>query len=137
MAIDEARRHELHESARRMLGIESGDTLMEMLPPVGWADVATKRDFDGLAAATKRDFDGLAAATKRDLDGLAAATKRDLDGLAAATKRDLETTEIRLTSAINDAVRGSEHRILVWMFTTVLTAVLGGTAISVAVALSV
>jgi hypothetical protein len=44
--------------------------------------------------------------------------------------------EISLRSAINDAVRGSEHRILVWMFTTVLTAVLGSTTISVAVALS-
>jgi hypothetical protein len=41
-----------------------------------------------------------------------------------------------MTSAINGAVQGSEHRILVWMFSTVLAAVLGGTAISVAVALS-
>ena len=47
-----------------------------------------------------------------------------------------ETLEIALRSAITDAVWGSEHRILVWMFNTVIAAVLGGTAISVAVALN-
>jgi hypothetical protein len=68
MAIDEARRHELHERARRALGVEAGDTLMEMLPPVGWADVATRRDID----ATRDDIERLEAATKRDLDELRA-----------------------------------------------------------------
>jgi len=46
MAVDETRRYELHEAARRTLGESPGDTLMEMLPPVGWADVATKHDLD-------------------------------------------------------------------------------------------
>lgn len=85
MAIDEARRHELHETARRVLGAEAGDTLMELLPPVGWADVATKQD--------------------------------------------LETLVIR----VQNMILASEHRILFWMFTTVLA----GIAISVTVALSV
>jgi hypothetical protein len=31
-----------------VLGPESAETLMEMMPPVGWADVATKRDLDAL-----------------------------------------------------------------------------------------
>ena len=38
------RRLQLAEDAKRALGNESGITLMEMLPPVGWADVATKDD---------------------------------------------------------------------------------------------
>ncbi|HEV7864902.1 MAG TPA: hypothetical protein VGR20_19530 [Acidimicrobiia bacterium] len=32
----------------QLLGPESAETLMEMMPPAGWADVATKRDLDAL-----------------------------------------------------------------------------------------
>ena len=49
MSIDERRRLQLAEDAKRALGEESGITLMEMLPPVGWADVATKQDLAMLA----------------------------------------------------------------------------------------
>jgi len=48
MAVDETKRYELHEAARRTLGESPGDTLMAMLPPVGWADVATKQDLHTL-----------------------------------------------------------------------------------------
>jgi len=48
MAVDERHRHRLHEAARDALGEDAAVTLMEMLPPVGWADVATKRDLDQL-----------------------------------------------------------------------------------------
>jgi hypothetical protein len=55
MAVDERRRHALHNAARRQLGEDEGDTLMELLPPVGWADVATKADLNlGLDALETR-----------------------------------------------------------------------------------
>ena len=50
MAIDERRRLQLADAVKRALGDDAGITLMEMLPPVGWADVATKRDLDALEA---------------------------------------------------------------------------------------
>jgi len=46
MAIDERRRHEMYLSLERVLGREAADALMEHLPPVGWADVATKSDLE-------------------------------------------------------------------------------------------
>ena len=49
MAIDERSRHELYVRLEGVLGPEAATTLMEHLPPVGWADVATKRDLDVLA----------------------------------------------------------------------------------------
>ena len=52
MAISEHRRHELHQHLEEVLGAEQAATLMEYLPPIGWADVATKRDID----ATNRDL---------------------------------------------------------------------------------
>ena len=48
MALDERARHELFLRLEQVLGAASAETLMEMLPPVGWADVATKRDLDAL-----------------------------------------------------------------------------------------
>jgi hypothetical protein len=44
MSIDERKRHALYERLDEVLDGEHADTLMELLPPVGWADVATKQD---------------------------------------------------------------------------------------------
>lgn len=44
MAVDERARHELFLRVERELGPAAAETLMELLPPVGWADVATKDD---------------------------------------------------------------------------------------------
>lgn len=50
MAIDERSRHELYLKLEQLLGSQEATTLMEHLPPIGWADVATKRDLDHLEA---------------------------------------------------------------------------------------
>lgn len=44
MAVDERSRHELYRKLETVLGPDEAATLMEHLPPVGWADVATQRD---------------------------------------------------------------------------------------------
>jgi hypothetical protein len=49
MAIDERARHQLYLRLEEHLGAEAATTLMEHLPPTGWAEVATKRDLDQLA----------------------------------------------------------------------------------------
>lgn len=47
MAVDEQRiRHSLHARLVDTLGADEAALLMEYLPPVGWADIATKRDLD-------------------------------------------------------------------------------------------
>ena len=48
MAITEEGRHKLYQRLDEVLGKEVATVLMEHLPPVGWADVATKRDLDAL-----------------------------------------------------------------------------------------
>jgi hypothetical protein len=61
MSIDETLRYELHERLREVLGGERADTLMSMLPPVGWADVATKRDLDALGERLTARIEALTA----------------------------------------------------------------------------
>jgi hypothetical protein len=48
MATTEESRHELYTGLQEVIGTARATTLMEYLPPVGWADVATKRDLDAL-----------------------------------------------------------------------------------------
>lgn len=56
MAIDEQDRHELYTRLVETLGSGHARTLMEHLPPVGWADVATRRDLDALATDLRQEL---------------------------------------------------------------------------------
>ena len=81
MTITDADRHRLYDALVATLGEQEAAILMEHLPPVGWADVATKTDLDHLRAATKADLENLRISTKAEFDGLRAATKADINGL--------------------------------------------------------
>jgi hypothetical protein len=57
MAVDERSRHELYRRLDEVLGSEAATTLIEHLPPVGWADVATKNDLRNLEERLELRFD--------------------------------------------------------------------------------
>jgi hypothetical protein len=59
MVIDEGSRHRLYDKLEQVLGAEEAGTLMAHLPPVGWADVATKRDLEVLAELNRREHEAL------------------------------------------------------------------------------
>jgi len=108
MAITEHTRHQLHRALIESLGEEEAATLMEHLPPVGWADVATKSDIDNLRVATKSDIDNLRVATKTDFDNLRAdfdnlrtATKTDFDNLRTSTKTDFDNLRTSLSDRMD------------------------------------
>jgi hypothetical protein len=48
MSTAEQERHDLHGKLEAVLGRDEAATIMSYLPPVGWADVATKHDLGRL-----------------------------------------------------------------------------------------
>jgi hypothetical protein len=96
MAIDERARHQLYLRLEEHLGAEAASTLMEHLPPTGWADVATKRDLDQATALLKADLDQYTALLKGDLG----AFKAELEKSIERTRADLLKTISTHTVAI-------------------------------------
>ena len=56
MTITDADRHRLYDALVATLGEQEAAILMEHLPPVGWADVATKTDLEHLRAEMNSGF---------------------------------------------------------------------------------
>jgi hypothetical protein len=96
MAIDERARHELYLRLEEYLGPEAATTLMEHLPPTGWADVATKRDLDQLRAVTKADLDQLRAVTDVRFDELRADFKANAESFRAELHKTISTHTVMI-----------------------------------------
>jgi hypothetical protein len=70
MAVTEPERLQMHRALTEAIGEEEAGTLMAHLPPVGWADVATKQDIEHLRELTTERF--RTVATKQDIAELRA-----------------------------------------------------------------
>lgn len=61
MASNEDDRYRLHQHLDEVLGRDDANTLMEHLPPTGWANVATKDDVEHLRVSMTHHLDQLRA----------------------------------------------------------------------------
>jgi hypothetical protein len=59
LSVSEDERHELFNWFEDHMGPNLARTMMPMVPPTGWGDVATRRDLDDLREATRRDLQEL------------------------------------------------------------------------------
>jgi hypothetical protein len=94
MTIDERARHKLHLAAERQLGTEEAATLMAMLPPAGWADVATKGDIDAQRAILTAQIDGL----RTELRGEMGQLRTELWGEMATLRGEMGGLRHELTA---------------------------------------
>jgi hypothetical protein len=93
MAISEHERHDLHARLEAVLGRAEAATLMSHLPPVGWADVATKRDLDALEErliGRAERLEGRITTSETRLDGRIDALEARLDGRIDALEARLD-----------------------------------------------
>ena len=110
MAITEDRRHELHARLIEVLGQQRATTLMELLPPVGWADVATKRDLDHQTVVTQHDIEVAVAKLRTEMHGEFAAVRTEVAGLRSEVD-GLRSAIAELRSEAHGAVAAAEVRV--------------------------
>ena len=100
MAVTEESRYRLFKQLEVTLGAEHANTLMGHLPPVGWADVATKADIEILRNHVDTEIDGL---------------RRDLVQLEVRMGLRFESIE----HAVDAALSGGLHRQFVQIIASV------------------
>jgi len=59
MSVTEQQRHQLFTWLEETMGSDRAATMMSLLPPVGWADVATKHDLAQLESRLDLRFETL------------------------------------------------------------------------------
>lgn len=108
MAIDERTRHEIQTAFDELLGPERSGALMSLLPPVGWADVATRHDLAALEAALRNELrTGMAelrtemAELRTEMGGL----RTEMGGLRSDVNGRVDGLEIRLHQQLTSATR--------------------------------
>jgi len=80
MMTDETRRG-LHEAVTKVLGREYGNALMELLPPVGWSDLARQSDITavrGEMSVLRGEMSELRAELKGEMSELRAELKGEM-----------------------------------------------------------
>jgi hypothetical protein len=66
MARYEGSSEELARGLESKLGSRTVELLMDRLPPVGWSELATKKDVEALQLATRRDLEAIQVTNKKD-----------------------------------------------------------------------
>ena len=97
MSITSGERHDLHTRLAEILGEDHANTLMEHLPPVGWADVATKRDLDNVEVALSGDIANLGTQLRSELAAQGSELRGEIATLGTELRGEIATlgTELR------------------------------------------
>ena len=87
MAVDEAARHELYTRLEELLGQQPTSTLMSLLPPVGWADVATKDDLRMLGLEVRAEIAELRTELRDEIAQVRTELGSQIAGVADGQRR--------------------------------------------------
>ena len=102
MSITDEQRYDLHQTLAEKLGRKDAAVLMEHLPPVGWADVATKQDLDAQTAL-------LAAELRGDMISMETGIRGDMTSMETGIRGDMISMERRFwleTRRLDQSIAG-------------------------------
>ena len=116
MSITEASRFQLRTAIGQILDEEAADTLMELLPPVGWADVATKTDLQHLRDEMQADIKSLRVELKGDIKNLRDELKGDIRNLRDELKGDMHALQLTIEATLEKRL----HEQTKWLITTMI-----------------
>ena len=109
MAITEQQRHQLFTKLEELIGIEEATTLMEHLPPVGWADVATKSDLDHHQALTTVNLARFTTELRHEISEASAVLSSDITQLRTDLTGDITRVRTDLELTIERGFREQTH----------------------------
>ena len=89
MAIDEHHRHQLHTRLAEVLGPAPAGTLMEHLPPVGWADVATKADVEHETALLRQELATMGAELRQEMATMGAELRQEMATMGTELRQEM------------------------------------------------
>jgi hypothetical protein len=89
MAVSEERRHELYLGLESLLGRERATTMMEMLPPVGWADVATRRDLAHHELVLRAELEALGSTLRAEMASLRSEVQGEIASLRSEVQGEI------------------------------------------------
>ena len=131
MAVDEQARFELHQLLIEALGTSGAGSLMEYLPPVGWADVARKADLAHLAtkaemADVRTEIADLRSEVRTEITGV----RIEIAGLRTEFRTEIADlrTEVRTGGASLRAELSNQLRAQTWRMMAVMVPALLGLA---------
>jgi hypothetical protein len=77
VSVTDSQRRQLYADLERLVGRDSADVMMELLPPVGWSDVARQPLMDAQFVAVRGEMAELRAELRGEIGGI----KGELAGL--------------------------------------------------------
>jgi hypothetical protein len=114
MPVSERERLALYRQLQEQLGNEGADTLMELLPPAGWNDIATRADVQASATLLRGEMAELGAQLRTEM-------------------AELRGEMVELRGEIRQELAGTQRTLVLWMaafagstWVALLTGVLAG-----------
>jgi hypothetical protein len=125
MAVTEEARYEVHKYFEGTMGPQRAATLMEMLPPVGWGDIATKqyvgtqidlvrKDLDNLREGLRKDIDNVREGLRNDIDNVREGLRKELDSVHGGLRKDIDNLREVMATKADVADRFRKQLLAIW-----------------------